>query len=253
MSLDFSKSNQYTLSIRLSADGFSFYVYNPIDEETSINLFKKVDRKKSLVSNIHAAFQSIDFIGHTFKKVNVSVQSDKVMVIPSTDFSFVEAERAFHSLFSNIAGILKYDLLHNLPLAVVYDIDTAVIDAVSQYVSDCNIMSDVAVQIEHFSVKSRFGNNKKMYVVVSEEYINVLCFERGRLNFFNTFRCNNNNDRVYFVMYVWKQLLYVQDKDELHLAGNCSEKQELIELIKGFVLQTTVSVEEYVELKAMTQ
>lgn len=251
MSLDFSKSNQYTLSIRLSADGFSFYVYNPIDEETSINLFKNVDRKKSLVSNIHAAFQSIDFIGHRFKKANVSVQSDKVMVIPSAYFSSVEAEKSFNTLFSTTDGVVKYDLLSNLPIAVVYDIDPAVVEAVSEYVQDCNIMSDVSVQIEHFSVKSRFGKNKRMNVVIFEDYINILCFENGKLNFFNNFRCNNNNDRLYFIMYVWKQLSYIQEKDEINILDNFSKDNELIETIKKFILHTTIS--EYEDLEMINQ
>ncbi len=30
--IDFTKSEQYTLSIRLSADGFSFSIYNPLTD-----------------------------------------------------------------------------------------------------------------------------------------------------------------------------------------------------------------------------
>lgn len=253
MDLDFSKSKQYTLSIRLGSDGFSFYVYNPLDYDTSINLFREVDIKKSFVSNIHTAFQSIDFIGNNFKKVNVYVQSDKAMVLPSVDFSVVEAEKSFNALYSHTDGVVRYDLLSNLPIAVVYKKDPDIIDAISEYIHDCNIVSDISAQIELFSIKSRFGNNRKMYVVAHEDYMNVLCFERGRLNFFNNFRCNNNNDRVYFIMYVWKQFSYIQEKDELNISGSFSEKQEFISLIKDFILQTTVSVEDYIELKAMTQ
>ena len=38
--IDFGKSEQYTLSIRLSTDGFSFSIYNPI-HDSSLSFFEK--------------------------------------------------------------------------------------------------------------------------------------------------------------------------------------------------------------------
>ena len=38
--IDFTKSKQYTLSIRLSTDGFSFSIYNPIHDDQLANAVK---------------------------------------------------------------------------------------------------------------------------------------------------------------------------------------------------------------------
>ena len=41
--IDFTKSKQYTLSIRLSTDGFSFSIYNPIHDNSQSLFEKEVD------------------------------------------------------------------------------------------------------------------------------------------------------------------------------------------------------------------
>ena len=46
--IDFTKSEQYTLSIRLSADGFSFSVFNPLGEGELSFFDRKVEESLSL-------------------------------------------------------------------------------------------------------------------------------------------------------------------------------------------------------------
>ena len=49
--VDFSKSEQYTLSIRINTDGFSFSIFNPIAENPS-TLFKlSINPKQPLIAN----------------------------------------------------------------------------------------------------------------------------------------------------------------------------------------------------------
>lgn len=48
--IDFTKSEQYTLSIRLSADGFSFSIYNPIHDDSFSVIEKEIDTSLSLTA-----------------------------------------------------------------------------------------------------------------------------------------------------------------------------------------------------------
>ena len=58
--IDFSKSEQYTLSIRLSTDGFSFSIYNPI-HDSSLSFFEKeVEPSLSLTANLKKAFRELN-------------------------------------------------------------------------------------------------------------------------------------------------------------------------------------------------
>ena len=54
--IDFTKSKQYTLSIRLSTDGFSFSIYNPIHDDSFSVIEKEIDTSLSLTANLKAVF-----------------------------------------------------------------------------------------------------------------------------------------------------------------------------------------------------
>ena len=55
--IDFTKSKQYTLSIRLSTDGFSFSIYNPINDNSQSLFEKEVDTSLSLTANLKNVFR----------------------------------------------------------------------------------------------------------------------------------------------------------------------------------------------------
>ena len=76
--IDFGKSEQYTLSIRLSTDGFSFSIYNPI-HDSSLSFFEKeVEASLSLTANLKQAFRELDFLNHTYKRVNILMASRRI-------------------------------------------------------------------------------------------------------------------------------------------------------------------------------
>jgi hypothetical protein len=57
---DFSKSEQYTLSIRLSTDGFSFSVFNPHNNAETLISDYPIDESLSLTANLKNAFNDTE-------------------------------------------------------------------------------------------------------------------------------------------------------------------------------------------------
>ena len=66
--LDFNKSEQYTLSIRLSTDGFSFSIYNPIIENDFYSRTFPVNTQRSMAANVKAFLAATDELKHSFKQ-----------------------------------------------------------------------------------------------------------------------------------------------------------------------------------------
>ena len=74
--IDFGKSEQYTLSIRLSTDGFSFSIYNPI-HESSLSFFEKeTNASLSLTANLKQFFRETEFLTLPYRRVNI-LMADK--------------------------------------------------------------------------------------------------------------------------------------------------------------------------------
>ena len=56
----------------------------------------------------------------------------------------------------------------------------------------------------------------------------------------NNFKCTETADVIYYLLYVWKQLDFNQERDELHLTGTLRDKESLVKGLQQFVRQLFV-------------
>ncbi|MDR0938173.1 MAG: DUF3822 family protein [Mediterranea sp.] len=236
-------SKQCTLSIRLSTDGFSFSIYNPLEEGSARTIDKEVDEARSLTANLRAALRELDFMGFAYKRVNVMVTGRRFTTVPLETFEGEEeeAETLFlcnHPWQENEK--VMFNLLTRSNIVVIFGIDKSVLSLLGEQFADAHFYAQATPLIDYFGAKSRLGNSKKMYVFVRGEELGIYVFERGRLLLANSFGCACTADRLYYLLYVWKQLDFDQERDELHLAGPLPGKDELTGELKRFVRQVFV-------------
>lgn len=79
---DFNKSEQYTLSIRLSTDGFSFSVFNPLGDGEFSYYDRAVDESFSLTANLKQTFRELAWLERPFRRVNVLMADKRFTFIP---------------------------------------------------------------------------------------------------------------------------------------------------------------------------
>ncbi|NDW13616.1 DUF3822 family protein [Bacteroides sp. 214] len=238
--IDFSKSEQYTLSIRLATDGFSFSVYDPITDSIFFTT-KEVDPLISFTANLKRQYKENDFLIHRFKRTNVLLINKRYTFVPLELFEEEQAEVLFyynHPRHEN--EIVLYNVLKKNNIVVLFGVDKSVHTLLSERFESVKYYSQTSSLIEHFAAKSRLGNSKKMYAYMREEMLELYCFERGTLLLANSFICKKNSDRLYYLLYVWKQLQMDQERDELHLAGFFEEKNAFMNELKKFVKKAFV-------------
>ena len=180
--IDFTKSKQYTLSIRLSTDGFSFSIYNPI-HDSSLSFFEKeVEASLSLTANLKQAFRELDFLNHTYKRVNILMADKRFTLIPLELFEEEQAELLFyHNHQKRENETVIYNILKKNNVVVIFGIDKSTYAFLNEQYPEARFYSQSTPLIEYFSIKSRLGNSKKMYASVRKDAIDIYCFERGQL------------------------------------------------------------------------
>lgn len=239
--IDFSKSKQYTLSIRLSTDGFSFSIYNPIHDDPLSVIEKEIDTSLSLTANLKAVFQESDFLSYSYKRINIMMAGKRFTIVPFDLFEEEQAELLFyHNHPKRENETVIFNILKKNNIAIIFGIDKSAHSFLSTQYPEARFYSQSTPLIEYFSVKSRLGNSKKMYASVRKEGIDVYCFERGHLLLANSFECKQTEDRIYYLLYVWKQLEFNQERDELHLTGALPDKEALMNELKKFILQVFI-------------
>lgn len=238
---DFSKSEQYTLSIRLSTDGFSFSVFNPMGDGELSFFDREVDEGLSLTANLKQTFREVEWLSRSYRRVNILMADKRFAFIPLEFFEDEQAEIVFyHNHPKRENELVQYNILHKNNIVVLFGMDKSACTFMREQYPDAKFYSQASSFIEFFSMKSRLGNCRKMYVHLRKDAIDVYGYERGRLLLANSFACKETADRIYYLLYIWKQLGFEQERDELHLTGALHDKEQLLPELRKFIRQVFI-------------
>lgn len=238
---DFNKSEQYTLSIRLSTDGFSFSVFNPLANDEFSYYNRKVVESLSLTANLKQTFRELEWLELPFHRVNVLMADKRFTFIPLEFFEDEQTEIIFyHNHPKRENETVLYNILHKNNTVVLFGMDKSAYSFLRERHPDIKFYSQASPFIEFFSSKSRLGNNRKMYVYLQKDAVDVYSYERGHLLLANSFKCKSTSDCVYYLLYIWKQLGFEQERDELHLTGDLNDKELLLSELRKFIRQVFI-------------
>ena len=121
---DFNKSEQYTLSIRLSTDGFSFSVFNPLGDGEFSYYDREVDESLSLTANLKQTFRELEWLKRPFRRVNVLMADKRFTFIPLEFFEDEQTEIIFyHNHPKRENETVQYNILHKNNTVVLFGMD----------------------------------------------------------------------------------------------------------------------------------
>ena len=239
--IDFTKTEQYTLSVRLSSEEFYFSIYNPTKEKAYSFISKKPNENLSMAANVKEVIKENDFLKHRYKRVNVMVITKRFTLIPFELFEDEQAEAIlYHNHTRHENEIVLYNILKNANAVVVFAVDKSAYQQLIDQFPGAHFYCQASSLTEYFSGRSRQGNSLKMYAYQRKNSIDILCYDRGRVQLINNFKCSETADVIYYLLYVWKQLDFNQERDELHLTGELRDKESLVKGLKQFVRQLFV-------------
>jgi hypothetical protein len=239
--IDFNKSEQYILSIRLGTDGFSFSVYNPIRNRVVLTQQREMEARLSVTANMRKALAELDFLSYTYKQADVLPVSKRFTLMPLELFAEDQAAAYFYYNFSREENeTVLYDTLSRNGAVILYALDKSLYDLLREQYPQIRFQSSVASLAERLAVKSRLGTDKKMYAYVRPGFIEVYVYERGHLMLLNAYDCKNSSDRAYYLLYAWKQLAMDQQADELCIMGGGEDKDQLAGEMRRFIRYVSI-------------
>ncbi|MDR0976996.1 MAG: DUF3822 family protein [Prevotellaceae bacterium] len=238
--VDFSKSKQYSLSIRLGTDGFSFSIANPLPqgdgEEHLHTAFHPADGKLPLTANLKQAFHTYDWLKRPFRRTNILVPGRRHTLVPLELFEDEQVKPLFHyNLPEKPNEFILYNILKKSNIVVLFGVNRHAASYLEEQLPDARFYSSAGTFIEHFTAESRQGNSQKLYVCFTPEGIELYAYEHGRLLLSNSYPCKEMSDTIYYTLYTWKQLGFEQERDELVLCGALPHKESLLPELRKFV------------------
>jgi len=233
--IDFSKSTQHTLSIRLSADGFSFTIHHPQSEDIHHTTYL-TNPSYSMTANLKKMFAVTEELKHTYQAVNILVDTPRFTLVPFDIFEDEQTETFFHLNFPPKENeTILCNILGKSNMAILFGIDKHAHQLLAEQIPHARIYACISPLLEHFTTKSRDRNDKNLFVHIHSSQMEVFAYDKGKLHLSNTFHCKQTSDKIYYILYIWQQLGFSQTKDHLWLTGETDSQEELIPELSRFI------------------
>ena len=108
--------------------------------------------------------------------------SNRFTPVPSELFDDAQTETLFyHNHPKKENETVLYNVLPRNNITIIFGMDKSAYLFLKEQYPEARFYSQASPLSEYFSIKSRLGNSKKMYVSLRKNAIDLFCYERGHL------------------------------------------------------------------------
>lgn len=235
--LDRSKSNQYTLSIRINSGGFCFFVCDSATREIMYQSDLSISGS-SASSELQRFIDTNDFLRYDFSSVVVDIDTPDSFFVPKVYFEEDSLEQeALFILGEKVNRSLPlFTYLDHAELYVVFMLDKEIWNLLCH-----NLIKPIfrsSVESDYNTVIGRLndGDEKQSFLFFRDDYITWISVEAGKITLINNFRVSSMEDVVYFAVHISEQISFDRTEDILFLTNftQTSENQVQSNLSKFF-------------------
>jgi hypothetical protein len=239
-SFDTNKAKEYTLSIQLGLDGFSFSIVNKIRKCIALNRF--ISFENSSDDHPLASFTEIvrnsKILNLNFEQVQLQWISNKTIIIPSDFFSRDFAYESFQ-LSHNMAESesLLWNELTELNAWLVFSMPNDIAEFVHSHFNSCQIFHHSFPFYKDALNQKPEEAHPSVYVNIQNNFFHAILPDRNGKHFINTFSYSTDSDLAYYILNIYKQQKLNNERSKLIVDGAIQENSKVIVLLKKYLGQ----------------
>lgn len=236
-----SKSlTNYRLSIRSSADGFSFSVIATHNGSVVQTDHFPVSGQANAGDSLRQALRKPYLMDYRFQSVEIVVEGPST-IVPLEHFNKSDMLAFYRLCFpGQQASVtdMQYQILSSLEAVMIFSLDGDIIRIVQECYPDAKVCCADAGRLEHFAAQQERRSapedieQRDVYVCFDAQRFFVTVFLRSKLLYAASQEATNDDDRTFLLLGIWKALELHPQRDALHLEGATKElKKTLAEYI----------------------
>ncbi|MCD8318528.1 MAG: DUF3822 family protein [Paraprevotella sp.] len=210
----------HSLSIRLTADGFSFYDYTPPHPDSLTRESYLYGGEGAPVDVLRQALAQSAMIQNAGPAIVRGLVAGPSIQVPLAYFRKEEVNSLYRLTYAQEKKVRTYyNLLPHLNIAQVFTIDLEIEQALSRRFPDIKLYHNHTMLLEKMWMLTP-QEEQRFYVCFHENEFFVFCFREQRLSYANTFPADLTENAVYFILSVWKDLGLDVQNEVCILMGN---------------------------------
>ena len=226
----------YKLSIRSEADGFSFSVGSTLDGSVVQTDFFPASEPSMAAEVLRGALKKPYLMDYQFQSTEL-IADTPATVIPLEHFSKGDMLAFYRLCFpgqqANVAD-MQYQILSSLEVVMVFRLDQGILRIVHECYPDVRVCCVDAQLLEHFAALQEKRpapadiEQREAYVRFDAERLFAGVFHRSKLLYAGAQAADNDSDRPFLLLGIWKALDMHAQRDVCHLQGASDELQKTL-------------------------
>jgi hypothetical protein len=245
-SFDQDATGIYSISLQVNQNGLAYCISD--DPAHNYVVFRKhrfnhVFLISDLLQKIKEVFETDHTLNLIFTKVRFLGYTRQSTLVPDAFFdshkmvdylNFNHPDEIDHEVFSNMiigAGI------HN-----VFALPGELVTIVTQHFKKVEFTSQATPFLRHLFSLENALDKPGVYLGLNADFFDIACTGNSKLRIYNTFQYTNENDLLYYVIFVCNQMGFDPRTIPLYLSGEFSSKLNYYELLKHYIPETRYDV-----------
>ena len=217
------------LTIRVGRNTLSFSLSVPDSNENPVAFEPYVVKSGvSMAANLREAFKTAELLMDAPPRARV-VLDTPVLMVPVELFEEKKMTTLYrHAYPDTEPDVVLYNVLPDLNAVAVFSINKDLKLVVDDHFQDVRFICALAPVWRHLHQRSFTGVRYKLYGYFHEQQLEIFSYQQNRFKFCNSFSASRPQDALYFLLYVWKQLMLNQEQDEMHLVGDIPDQEHFM-------------------------
>lgn len=229
-------SEKYIVSIRLAPDGFSFSGYNPQEADSAFFCHRQLSKPDLYIDSLKEFFFTNECLSWKYKKIYVVHSSSDFQVLPKEMFDEKMKEQLMQFVFCDSKGHVFSNKLKFENVVLLSTIPEDIYEFCSRSFINPLFLNLVSVLLTQWQKQASNSLYRQMYISLSKDKMTFAAFApQGKLLFANNISYRDNQDLLYYILYIWKQNKFNQLQDCLYIYGETGKCEDLRKSLSAYV------------------
>lgn len=199
----------YSLSIRLCTDGFSFLVYSLGSGQLLLQESLPCAEGETLADALERGLQLPRIAGRHYERVVLYSTSPSTRV-PLDEFRREDMLAVYRLTFVGTSPRpedMCFQVLPSLDVVEIFTLPYSVAETLKNHYPSAMVQGLYGTMLSQVAEMQQGSTlSVSAHAIMLDGGVMIAVLRKGRLHFANVFRAAGNADKLYFILYVWKTL-----------------------------------------------
>lgn len=230
----------YNLSIRITADGFSFFVTEALSGDLMHREDFPIRTEEPLSTMLAKALIRPSIQRTTYSKVRVVIDSDSTC-IPLDEFRREDLPSHYKLVFDNVdieKQNICYTLLPQIEVVEAFSVPKEVCNTISEIYPEATYTNSYATVMGRTAqfCKHRNPSMRPLFAYVQRNQLFIYSIFQEKLLYANNFVIEHDQNALYYLLSVWKELELDECSNTCFIGGDPEPAKQLAEEARQYLL-----------------